>query len=301
MAARRFKLKSLVQSFAVLAIGLIPIAFCVSNYDGTMTNGKVLFMTFDGLRWDYVSRTDTPNFDRLIKNGVTSDYVNSSFITKTFPTHYTLATGLYEESHGFVGNQMYDPQLDLHWTIRNQSKDPIWWEDGEPIWVTNQKQGYQSGVFQYPGQDVKIRGYYPTYSFPRYYGDLPNNDVIDRIIPLFANNSINLGVLYFPTMDSTGHTYGPISDEVDQAMQECDSNIGYLLDQLEMIGMLDDVNIIITADHGMTEVSNENIVRLDDYVDLNLLDYDENNPIYGIWPKDGKNVHSKYRLTEHEI
>ena len=211
--------------FPVLAVFVAIYIACeaAETYD---SKGKVLFMTFDGLRWDYVGRTNTPNFDRLIKNGVTADYVSSTFITKTFPTHYTLATGLYQDSHGFVGNQMYDPELDAHWTIRNQTKDSVWWDDGEPIWVTNQKQGYQSGVFQYPAQDVKIRGHYPTFTLPKYDGSLPNNEVIDLVVPLFANGSINLGVLYFATMDHAGHSYGPDSAEVDQAMQECDGNIG---------------------------------------------------------------------------
>ncbi|XP_072035706.1 ectonucleotide pyrophosphatase/phosphodiesterase family member 5-like [Amphiura filiformis] len=278
--------------FAIVSAAVVATSVATGNTKASY--GKVLFMTFDGLRWDYVDRTSTPNFHRLIKNGVTANYVSSSFITKTFPTHYTLATGLHQESHGFVGNQMYDPVLDAHWTIRNQSKDPIWWDDGEPIWVTNQKQGYQSGVFQYPASDVRIRGHYPTYKLPKYDGRLPNNDVIDLVIPLFANDSINLGVLYFGTMDSAGHTYGPDSAEVDQAMQECDNNIGYLLDRLEAVDKLDEVNIIITADHGMTSVSSENNIRLDDYLDRSLYQYDENNPIYGIWPKNEDDTDAIY-------
>ena len=54
---------------------------------------KVLLISMDGFRWDYLYRTYTPNFDKFIQNGIKVDYVNNSFITKTFPAHYTIATG----------------------------------------------------------------------------------------------------------------------------------------------------------------------------------------------------------------
>jgi len=35
--------------------------------------------------------------------------LKSAFVTKTAPNHYTLATGLWEESSGVVGNDFFDP------------------------------------------------------------------------------------------------------------------------------------------------------------------------------------------------
>ncbi|XP_072036460.1 ectonucleotide pyrophosphatase/phosphodiesterase family member 5-like [Amphiura filiformis] len=257
--------------------------------------GKVLFISFDGFRWDYLTRTDTPNFDWLIANGVTSDHVTSSFITKTFPVHYTLVTGLYQESHGFVGNDMYDPELNVQWSIKSQVKDAIWWDGGEPIWVTNQKQGFQSGVFQFPGMDIPIGGHKPTYRLPKYNGNLSNHEVIDLIIPLFANNSINLGVLYFATVEHAGHLHGPESVEMIPAIQESDRTMGYLITKLNKIGTLNDINIIVASDHGMTSVSNDNIVRLGDYINPDLCRFIDNNPVYGIWPYDDNNIETIYQ------
>lgn len=34
-----------------------------------------------------------------------------SYPSKTFPNHYTIATGLYPESHGIVDNEVYDPTI----------------------------------------------------------------------------------------------------------------------------------------------------------------------------------------------
>lgn len=37
-----------------------------------------------------------------------ADYMMNIFVTKTFPNHHTMATGLYAETHGVVDNEFYD-------------------------------------------------------------------------------------------------------------------------------------------------------------------------------------------------
>jgi predicted AlkP superfamily pyrophosphatase or phosphodiesterase len=56
---------------------------------------QVLLVSMDGFRWDYVNQTSTPNFDRMARQGTHAQYINSTFITKTFPDHYTIVTGKY--------------------------------------------------------------------------------------------------------------------------------------------------------------------------------------------------------------
>lgn len=34
-----------------------------------------------------------------------------SYPSKTFPNHYTIATGMYPESHGIVDNSIYDSDI----------------------------------------------------------------------------------------------------------------------------------------------------------------------------------------------
>ena len=54
---------------------------------------KVLLVSMDGFRWDYVNNVSTPNFDALAREGVKAPYINNTFTTKTFPCHYSIATG----------------------------------------------------------------------------------------------------------------------------------------------------------------------------------------------------------------
>ena len=44
------------------------------------------------------------NVKYLMSIGTHANYVKSNFATYTFPNHWSLVTGLYEESHGIVIN-----------------------------------------------------------------------------------------------------------------------------------------------------------------------------------------------------
>ncbi|XP_071800542.1 ectonucleotide pyrophosphatase/phosphodiesterase family member 5-like [Asterias amurensis] len=251
--------------------------------NGPQAGPLVLLVSFDGFRWDYLDRTATPNFDNLIKDGVKAKYIYDAFTSKTFPNHYTIVTGLYEESHGIVGNAMYDPVWNETYFMGNESK---WWEGGEPIWVTNEKEGGASGVIEWPGMDTKIHNFYPTYRMPKYNQTFPFDARVDIITELFSNGSINLGLLYFREPDHSGHIFGPDSPKMDAVIRMCDDTVGYLMQSLQKAGLGDRVNVIITSDHGMAEVSAERVLQLDDFVDPSLYHYTDNNPVFGIWPHE---------------
>ena len=48
-------------------------------------SNKVLLVSMDGFRWDYIRQTATPHFDALAERETRADFINNSFITKTFP------------------------------------------------------------------------------------------------------------------------------------------------------------------------------------------------------------------------
>ena len=71
----------------------------------------VILVSLDGFRWDYGKLYMTPNLDELARTGVKAEALIPSFPTKTFPNHYTIATGLYPDHHGIVNNSFYDPAI----------------------------------------------------------------------------------------------------------------------------------------------------------------------------------------------
>lgn len=56
-----------------------------------------------------------------------------SYPSKTFPNHYTIATGLYPESHGIVDNLIYDPEIsDKLEDLKNTNFSQFY--GGEPVY-----------------------------------------------------------------------------------------------------------------------------------------------------------------------
>ena len=72
----------------------------------TSSRRPLIMVSFDGMRADkfdeFVRENPSCNFNRIIKNGLKADYMIPSFPSKTFPNHYTIATGVYPETHGMI-------------------------------------------------------------------------------------------------------------------------------------------------------------------------------------------------------
>ena len=86
----------------------------------------LLLISFDGFRWDYPDIYSLPHFDSIAQRGVRLKHIENSFATVTFPSHFTMITGLFEESHGIVANTIYDPVMNKVATV-GAMNDPRWW------------------------------------------------------------------------------------------------------------------------------------------------------------------------------
>ena len=84
-------------------------AFASINKRIVLTQPTVILVSYDGFRWDYMEKVHTPNLNFIASNGIKAKHLLNTFDTKTFPNHFTLVTGLYEESHGIVANTFFEP------------------------------------------------------------------------------------------------------------------------------------------------------------------------------------------------
>ena len=67
--------------------------------------------------------------------------------------------------------------------------------------------------------------------------------------------------LYFDTVDTAGHDFGPDSAEVTEAVRGVDAAIGHLVDSLTTLGQ--PANLVIVADHGMAATADTRVIALD--------------------------------------
>ena len=143
---------------AVLWTGCAPSGTGGVNAPETLQKPYVVLVSFDGFRHDYLERYNTPNFDRVAADGVTADALIPVYPSLTFPAHYSIATGLYPEHHGLIGNKFYDPARAALYDYRDNAtvQDGTWY-GGEPIWVTAETQGMVAGAMLFVGTEAGRR------------------------------------------------------------------------------------------------------------------------------------------------
>lgn len=251
----------------------------------------VILISFDGWRWDYHTKAPAPHLRSLMARGVRAEALIPSFPSKTFPNHYTIVTGLYPSHHGIVANNIKDPATGRTFVRTNERelRDPMWW-GGEPIWVTAQRQGQSAASMFWVGAEAPIAGVLPRYWKP-YDEKLPPNDRVDQVLAwldLPTAERPTFITLYFEDTDSAGHSSGPDSGAVREAIRRADGYLGRLLRGLDRRTIADHVNIVVVSDHGMAAVANNRVIVLDDYISLADVDVVDINPTIGLFPKAGR-------------
>ena len=268
---------------------------CQGARDGKDETGTpetyVLLVSFDGFRWDYQDLYETPNFDQLEQKGVKARYMIPSFPTKSFPNHYTLATGLYPDHHGIINNSFYAPDLDRIYRIGDVSMvtNPASYF-GEPIWVTAEKQGIKTASCFWVGSEAPIRGRFPTY-WLAYDESVPYTDRVDQVIAwlnLPLDQRPGLLFLYFDEPDGTAHCYGPVHKETGEVVHYLDSVLGYLRSGIAALDHGEQVNLIVLSDHGMGPTSPDKYVNLREHIKEQWTSsIIGGNPVYLIEPAEG--------------
>ncbi|NXG80266.1 ENPP3 phosphodiesterase, partial [Baryphthengus martii] len=215
----------------------------------------LILFSMDGFRAEYLQTWASllPNIEKLKTCGTHSKYMRAVYPTKTFPNHYTIVTGLYPESHGIIDNNMYDVNLNKHFSLSGTEKfDPAWWK-GQPIWLTAMYQNLKAGTFFWPGSDVPIEGTYPTL-YEVFNSTVTYEQRISGILKWLdytKSERPDFYTLYIEQPDSSGHSFGPVSGGVIKALQLADQVLGMLMDGLKQRNLHKCVNLIVLADHGM--------------------------------------------------
>ncbi|MFP4229023.1 MAG: ectonucleotide pyrophosphatase/phosphodiesterase [Salinivenus sp.] len=275
---------------AVFALGVGCSSPDAADTDAPDPDAPVLLISIDGLRWDYLERHDAPTLSTLADEGTHVERLIPVFPTKTFPNHYSLVTGLHPSNHGIVANNMYDPEMDASFSLddRDAVESPDWW-GGEPIWVTAEEQGLTAATYFWPGSEAPIQDVRPSDWF-RYDDSVPGTTRVDQALEWLdrpSDTRPDFMTLYFSRVDTKGHYHGPTSDSVAVALQEVDGFLQRLLDGLAARGIEDEVNLIVTSDHGMTPTSSDRTIVLDEYIDLDDVRLIDMNPVAMMEPKDG--------------
>lgn len=216
----------------------------------------VILISLDGFRYDYVERFQPENLGRFIAAGAAAESMMPSFPSKTFPNHYTIATGLKPEHHGLVDNSFYDPEKDQTYGIgKTEIVQDGSWYGGTPLWVLAEQNNMKAASYFFVGSEADVQGVRPSYYHP-YDGRVSNLARVTEVfkwLELPKNERPRLITLYFSDMDDIGHRYGPSNDkQLKTTLQRLDHVLGALFEGLKSYEL--DINVIIVSDHGMMDV-----------------------------------------------
>lgn len=233
---------------------LLLFSFLFAHFELTKcSEQKLLVLSMDGFRYDYYDFYAhlMPNLKFLGTNGVLAkNGVKSTFQTVTFPTHFTIATGLNEETHGLVANSFYDRKRNESFTRNGHKK---YFYQGEPIWVTAKKSGKKTAVLLWVGNSADWSPYHPDVNVPFD----PRISFETRIVTALEhlNNDIDFAMVYVDEPDSIQHDYGTFSSNLSDTMVSLDKLLGKIVSNATQGRLKDKLNVIVLADHGMLNVT----------------------------------------------
>ena len=189
-----------------------------------------------------------------------------SFPTKTFPNHYAIITGLEPDRNGIIDNTMIDPESGeiFKYTDTLAVRNPKWYY-GEPLWTTLRKNDIRTASVFWPGSEVTDAVKRPDY-YLNYDHEMPYQKRIDQVINwlrLPEDRRPHFMTVYFSATDDIGHKFGPNSSQADSAIALLDNCFGALLQAINSLDIGEQINIILLSDHGMSAVTSEEIINID--------------------------------------
>jgi predicted AlkP superfamily pyrophosphatase or phosphodiesterase len=258
-----------------------------------------ILVGIDGFRPDYLERGVTPTLSRLAAEGTTAP-MRPSFPTKTFPNHWTLVTGLRPDRHAIIANRIEDPARPSE-IFTMASDNPFWWNAADPLWVDAEKAGIRTATMFWPGSNVAVGGTRSDDWPYRITGGTRPSDWAQFSLAVSDAQRVR-GVLdwlrrpkdtrprfltvYFDSVDTAGHEFGPDDRRTTDAVQAIDTHIRELVEGLEVMGQ--PANLVIVADHGMAATSSARTMVLNDLLTPGDFRTVETGPYATLVPAPGK-------------
>lgn len=238
------------------------------NDPAKMSAPYVVMVSLDGYRHDYNELHNAKNLLAIAASGVAAKSLKPVYPSKTFPNHFSIATGMYAENHGIVSNEFYDPERKETYALsdRNAVSDGSWYLS-EPIWNTIGKQGLLTASFFWVGSEAAIQGHYPNHYYI-YDSATPNTKRVDKVLEWLSlpdDQRPHFITTYMSDVDNAGHNFGPKSPQVAEAVAAVDAQIGRLkqgIDALRAKGLA--INLIVVSDHGMHDISPKKLIRIEE-------------------------------------
>lgn len=240
-----------MKPIVLLTLNLIwPVVLSVSCQPAEPRAEHVIFLGFDAMSAVGIQRAETPNFNRLIRDGAVSLHTRCVRETSSSQNWMSMVSGAPIEIHGVFSNG---------------------WKPDDP---NRMKPALENALGFFPTVFDHIRAQRPElrqYAFIEWQGEtrmydmsafdtsyvkgidktaLSYKDVITKAFDVYLEDRPEFLFLSMDITDHNGHLFGHESLEYYASITEMDAYVGDFIRKLEEKGWMDDTVVIISADHG---------------------------------------------------
>jgi len=223
---------------------LTAICFSTLRCPAAVTGiDHVVIIGVDGLTPDGIRKGDTPNLDRLMKEGAFSLKARAVMPTTSSPNWASMIMGAGPEQHGVTSNEWQTNKFDI---------TPVATGSGH-VFPTI------FGVLREQRPDAHIACLHDWEGFGRLMERSALNhiehvkDAIEtagKAVTYLKEKRPNFFFLHFDGVDHAGHAFGWTSWQYYKSVELTDSLIGAVLEAIQDAGLADKTIVLVTADHG---------------------------------------------------
>ena len=270
-----------------VVVALAVLAEVAASQEPSHVPHAQLVIVVDGLRPDYVTPALMPRLARLGRRGTVFTAHHSAFPTVTRVNASSMATGVYPESHGLLGNTVYIPAVNATRGLDTGSREnleaiaranaplltapslgEILPAAGKTLFVAgsgtsgaafllNHTVGTGTIVHQEFTRPANYGAHVRDTLGPATASAMPNAALNRRAVDAYLRFALNeihpdLAMLWISDPDHTAHNKGIGSETTDESLRLVDAEIGRIEDTLTAKGLADRTNIIVVSDHGFS-------------------------------------------------
>ena len=245
----------------------------------------VIVVMLDGCRPDILRRANAPVLHALAAAGTTYLRARTIYPSQTRVAFVSLPTGAYPGSHGIVGG---NEVKDAGWqTVPMGDDDPIaaqalvarptFFEAATAAGLTSlyaAMKGYElvgarGATWTINGKKTLNEAAYKT----RYdataegsadlaagYKQSLSRQLLTQTLEIVRDKRPALVVVNLGSVDYAGHSFGPEGSRYREAIEFLDGLVGDLLKALDEMGIRARTTVIVSADHGFTDVDPTRVV-----------------------------------------
>lgn len=242
-------------------------------------------VSYDAFRNEYFSRNVTDFTNELRKNSTRASYLRNVFPTKTFPNHHSIATGVFPEEHGVMGNELFD--FELNQKLKYSFELFHYRSEIKPIWILNEMAGGVSGCMMWPGSDYLYDGINCAHNLHFNYS-VSFSDRVNMVFDWILDSKLpaNLIMFYVEEPDTHAHAFGPESPVITDLVAQLNNVTEYFHRKIKYHNLESRVSVIHLSDHGMDNLELRNVIDLTQIIGNNTANYYGTTPVLQVVPRN---------------